>query len=509
MRRWRIRVVYFVLLPVIALAAGVLGYYSWLTAAQFDELGEEAIAGSTLLLVREKVDIIEQFVIGADNRVMRLVDFSEPEAIAQSWRPAATEMSPSVRAVVVLDDEAQIIAYSARANAQDAAAFRTLFEGRILPDLELAGLRLWRLKHLHQDYGERNYLISYKALHYRGRRFYIALHHDSGYLVREQFPELFATEEAEDRYNVVNHHGRRVFGPSLAQAGDYLVGHRFPTTLYNWRLQVALHEAAALEEQGRSRRLTDLGLIGTSFAVILLGVIFLLYAAGQERRLNALKSEFIANVSHELKTPLSVVRMFGELLLTKRVRSNEKQQQYLEIICLESERLSALIENVLDFSALERGKQKYELVPGDMRDAVARAIDTFRYRMEREGTNVSYSPDEVPGVQFDEQAIVLAVVNLLDNAVKYGERSEVEVKVEHVGEAVRLTVRDHGPGIPSEDLRKIFDRFYRSRRKKQQTRGSGIGLSLVKHIAEGHGGTVFAENADDGGAAVGFSLPAA
>ena len=329
------------------------------------------------------------------------------------------------------------------------------------------------------------------------------------------FPTLFVSEDGERTYNVVDGDNRRIYGPSLSRAGDYLVGRRFPSTLYNWRLQIAPKQAPQLVAQRRSSFMTEIGLIGLSFVIILLGVMFLIYAATKESRLNALRSEFVANVSHELKTPLSVVRMFAEMLLTKRVRSEEKEQQYLEIICRESERLSALIENVLDFSALERGKQSYQMRHASIRDVVARAMDTFRFRLERDGIEVRLvAPDELPPVKFDEQAVLLAIMNLLDNAVKYGSRVDdepstepIEVRLEVGRRHLYVRVRDHGPGIPKGQLRRVFDRFYRIR-SDSDARGSGIGLSLVKRIVEGHGGRAWAENAADGnGAIVSFSLP--
>jgi len=285
------------------------------------------------------------------------------------------------------------------------------------------------------------------------------------------------------------------------------MGRRFPTTLYSWRLQVAPKQAPLLDAQSRSKKATEVTLVGSALVVLLFGVAFVLYAADKERRLSALKAEFVANVSHELKTRLSVVRMFAELLLTKRVRSKEKQDEYLEIICRESERLSALIENVLDFAALERGKRSYAMQSANLIEIVNRAIETSRYRIERGGTEVEFLvASDIPLIEMDEQAVFLAVMNLLDNAVKHGGSTPVEIQVEMVGSEVQVRVRDRGTGIPKDDLKRVFDRFYRSRRKSP-TRGSGIGLALVQQIAIAHGGRAWAENAPEGGAIVGFSIP--
>jgi len=246
-----------------------------------------------------------------------------------------------------------------------------------------------------------------------------------------------------------------------------------------------------------------------SFAIILLSAIFFIYAAEKERRLNQLKSELMANVSHELKTPLSVVRMFADMLRSGRVPSDARRLEYLDIICRESERLTSLIDNVLDFSALEGGKGPYRLKRGNLGDAIGRALEAFRYRSEQDGVEIQLSAsDDLPQVLMDQEAIALAVINLLDNAVKYGEQSPVELTVTAKRHVVDVAVRDHGPGIPSDSLRRVFERFYRGP-TSTSTRGSGIGLSLVKHIAQAHGGRAWAKNAQGGGAVVGFSIPVA
>jgi two-component system phosphate regulon sensor histidine kinase PhoR len=503
--RWRPELPYIVLLPLIVAAAGVLSYYTWDTVSRFEELGASSIAHSTLLLVEEKVDRIEQQIISRDNAVFHLVDVSDPDGLRTRWLPLAERLSPSVRAVLILSDDLEVVDYAARATPDEQRAFLRLFKKRLAPELSFSELGPDQLRHLHTTINGTSYLISYMAVSYEGTTFIVVAHHDTGYIVREEFPRLFANEEARAYFNIVDDDGKRMFGDSLAKVADYLVGKRFPTTLYRWRLQLAPKDAPLLEQQARQREFNKAALIGSSALILVAAVVFFLYASLQERRLNALKSDFIANVSHELKTPLSVVRMFAEMLMTDRVTSPQKQRQYLEMIGRESERLSALIENVLDFAALERGKQTYAREEADLAEIVQRGVETVRPRLENVELRV-HLPDSVPGVSVDPQAVLLAVINLIDNAVKYGEGSPIDVTLLVQRREIWVQVRDRGPGIPREETRRVFDRFYRVRRPGQQVRGSGIGLSLVKHIADAHGGRAWAENATDGGAIVSFSI---
>ena len=164
---------------------------------------------------------------------------------------------------------------------------------------------------------------------------------------------------------------------------------------------------------------------------------------------------------------------------------------------------------MLDFSALEVGKGPYRLKRGDLGPAIDRALDAFRYRSEQDGVQIHLQrPEQLPPVLIDQEAIALAVINLLDNAVKYGGQTPVELEIVTKRFTVDVAVRDHGAGIPADSLRRVFERFYRGPHSNP-TRGSGIGLSLVKNIAQAHGGRAWAKNAPGGGAVVGFSIPIA
>jgi two-component system, OmpR family, phosphate regulon sensor histidine kinase PhoR len=222
-----------------------------------------------------------------------------------------------------------------------------------------------------------------------------------------------------------------------------------------------------------------------------LGIVWLAVVA--ERRASRLKSDFIANVSHELKTPLSLIRMFGEMVATGRHKDELTAREYGGIITRESERLSHLIDNVLDFARLERGKASYHFSEGDLAEVVERALHVCRYRLDKEKMKLetAFEPD-LPLLRMDENGMTLVTLNLVDNAIKHAaEGGRVLVSLRRAPGFVVLGVRDFGPGVQREEHNRIFERFYRSQKTRERNvRGSGIGLALVKYIVEAHGGRV-------------------
>src|SRR6185295_7091356 len=261
--------------------------------------------------------------------------------------------------------------------------------------------------------------------------------------------------------------------------------------------------------------------VSTVIIAVGLGVVWL--AVRAERRASQLKSDFIANVSHELKTPLSLIRMFAELLATGKHKGERVGREYASIITRESDRLAHLIDNVLDFARLERGKASYNFAEGRMQEVVERALEVCRFRLEKEKIRLRVEiADDLPLVRMDEDAMTLVLLNLVDNAAKYGggegdegigdapAAGEVRVNLARVPGGVALSVRDHGSGISAEDQKRIFERFYRADNARvRNVRGSGIGLSLVKHIAESHGGRVEVESAPGRGSTFTVYIPAA
>jgi two-component system phosphate regulon sensor histidine kinase PhoR len=503
---WLVR---WVLLPALVVAAGFLAWWTFRTTQDLRRLDKASIIESTLLLAREKVDRAEQQIIAADNAVFHLVDPDDLDELALHWTESAERTSPSVRSVLVLDERSRVVRHISRAPERDAAAFRQFFLRSVLPLLQLEQDAPDAHRHLHRVVEGRPTFVSVISREINGRRHAIVLEGDLAYIRQSLLPSLFDEPSGRSRFNVVDEDGRLVVGRPLA-GGDFVVSLRFSSTLYGWRLSAEPQKAEEIAARSRRRPVYDLVLVGLSLLVLVAGVLFLAFAARNEQRLNRLKSDFIATVSHELKTPLSLIRMFGEMLDSNRQLPEERRKQYLKIIVRESERLTALIENVLDFARVERGKASYEFHRNNLRDVVLHTVDLFRSRLDRDKPAILVeAPSTVPDSELDEQALQLLLFNLLDNALKYAPDGErVVVRLRHEGVRFSIEVQDEGPGIDEVDTRRVFERFYRGRRARDNgARGSGIGLALVQHIARAHGGDVAVRNATPRGAVFTVALP--
>ena len=259
----------------------------------------------------------------------------------------------------------------------------------------------------------------------------------------------------------------------------------------------------------------SLGLPVLITAVLLGGNVLALGTASGEMRLSQRKADFVSNVSHELRTPLASIRVFGEFMKLGRVRDDAKIREYGEHIETESRRLTQLINNILDFSKIESGRKTYNFERAQLEEVIAETLKTCEIRLRQCGYRLVFqaSTRQLPPAVFDRDAIAQALMNLLDNAVKYSEhaeKKEVVVRVSERGRSIAISVTDHGIGIPPEEQKKIFEKFYRvSTGLVHDVKGSGLGLSLVKHIAEAHRGTVSVESEPGRGSTFTISLPAA
>jgi len=251
------------------------------------------------------------------------------------------------------------------------------------------------------------------------------------------------------------------------------------------------------------------------------GSIFTLSALSREWRQAKLKSEFASHLSHDLRRPLTSIRMFSEMLKNGDVPNEDKKQEYYGIISDESDKLTHLANNILDFSRIEEGRRKYNIRTEDIRRVVIETVERFKVYMVNESRSISFKIDEpteadqgrskaqYPMVRIDAGAISQALMNLLTNADKYSPADrDIKVNLRNANREVAIEVIDEGDGIPRDEQRKVFQKFYRSERKGvSETEGSGLGLALVKFTAEAHGGRVLLKSEEGKGSTFSIVLP--
>lgn len=260
-----------------------------------------------------------------------------------------------------------------------------------------------------------------------------------------------------------------------------------------WSLVAYARDPAAVAVRQRDEVRRGLGIVGLS--VLMIGVGAVLSARLVRRELDAarVKSEFAANVSHELRSPITQIRLKAEALQLGLADTDDKRARHYAVIVRESERLSRMVDNMLDFAAIERGQKKYHLRLGDLAVTVQNVVESARVAMETRNMTIDESyPEDLPVVSHDAEAVAQVLVNLLSNAAKYGEEAAwIGVAVRAEGLEVIVEVSDRGIGIAPGEQQAIFEQYYRSndplaRRKK----GTGIGLTIVRYIMEAHGGRV-------------------
>jgi signal transduction histidine kinase len=346
---------------------------------------------------------------------------------------------------------------------------------------------------------------------------------DPDFLQDKFFPEMMNTmmaeSEAEARTNS-NGHSEAVMmihaprEPAMASCSDWDGG----TPEVERKLEAGFPGLMlAMKFRGTTVEAIGQKFLRTSFLV--LGGLSLLLAAGmvftyrgvhKEMELAKTKSDFVSNVSHELRTPLALIRLYAETLELGRVSLPDKQHEYYCTIRKESERLTALINNILDFSRIEAGRKEYDFRATNLPELVRTTLESYRYQIEQNGFKFEeHIADDIPPVVVDREAIARSLLNLVNNAIKYSSDDRyLGVNLRRSNGSVKLEVVDHGIGISRDEQRKIFEKFYRvCDPLVHNTKGSGLGLCLVRHIAHAHGGDVSVESTPGKGSCFTLVLP--
>jgi signal transduction histidine kinase len=246
-------------------------------------------------------------------------------------------------------------------------------------------------------------------------------------------------------------------------------------------------------------------------AIFLIGLLAIYKSTQAIVDLSERRSQFVSSVTHELKTPLTNIRMYIEMLEQGIAKDTEREQAYFQIINSEGSRLSRLIDNVLDLAKLEKKQRPLNLVQGTFEEVVAEVQAVMQAKLQQEGFTLRIVREDIRSFRYDREAMIQVLINLIENSIKFcqsAQKKEITIRISQKPDRVQIAVSDYGPGIPRQALKKVFDDFYRvDNAQARKTRGTGIGLALVKKFITLIGGEVTAENNPEGGCTISISLP--
>ncbi len=371
----------------------------------------------------------------------------------------------------------------------------------------MADFETWKPDQLHpMKSGD---AISYGLLHKSGRTVHFTLLSDR--TVRgalDEFIGAFPKDYVECR--IQNEDGQLVMGPAELPTEPFAAG---PVGTYfpNWKIELFFKEGDVLD-RAAGQRIAVYTWTGT--LVILLILMCGAVAArsiGKQVKLNRLKNDFIATVTHELKTPLASMRVLVDTLLEGHYRDQQQVTDYLQLISKENGRLSRLIDNFLTFSRMERNKQAFQIRPTSPAMIAYNAAEAVRTKFDRPSCHFETDiPEGLPDVMADPDAMVTVLVNLLDNAYKYSrDDKHITLRVACENQSIHFAVSDNGVGIPRRALKRIFKRFYQvDRALSRRAEGCGLGLSIAKFIVDAHAGTIRVESRPGQGSTFTVTLPA-
>ena len=287
-----------------------------------------------------------------------------------------------------------------------------------------------------------------------------------------------------------------------------VVLHKKPLWLIkNYDIGIELKDRT-ISDLAKSRSSRNLILIGIIDLLLLLSIWFIFRNINKQMELAKLKSDFVSNVSHEIRTPLALIQMYIESLEMGRVKTQEKTNEYYNVILQETQRLTGIVNKILNFSQIESGKKQYSFTELQLNDVIETVFKSFALVLERNSftTELNLAPD-LPLIQGDKESIADILVNLIDNAMKYSDQEKyIGIKTSWNNTYAIIRITDKGIGIAPKDQKNIFDKFYRVTEKNLalKAKGSGLGLTIVKHIIDAHNGNI--EVKGERGAGTEFTL---
>jgi len=335
----------------------------------------------------------------------------------------------------------------------------------------------------------------------------------SSTLARHVWPVVFAPLLDEVAVTLADSTGTRLFASSndgAAPASDARLAtarllHHAGLT---WKVDVQLRRPDVLLSGFQRRQWLYVAMLAVMMASLVVGTTLTLRTVSRELAVARLKSQFVSAVSHEFRTPLTGIRHYGEMLLHDRVATEDRKRHYYAQMVAAAERLSRLVEDVLDFARMEEGRQQYHFESIETTTWLRQTVEEFQATVGPGKQLDSTIPDTLGCIRGDGSALARAIHNLLDNAVKYSPGCDtVWLDAREDESGVAISVRDEGIGIPASDRSHIFDRFFRGRALDGPASGTGLGLSLVQHIVSAHGGTIDVTSEPGQGTTVTIRLP--
>ena len=497
-----------VAIGVIVMSTATLSWFSYHYTVGRENLAETTLVQSNIKLATQYVDRIEQKIIDNDGALSEMVDVDEPS----KW--------PSMVEAIKKADLNVDMVYFLRPNSSEPLYPRWSYDIRNLwgafdasfkaKELNVNRLAVNQTHHLHKERPNNYFFASYLIKENRRGERILIVYQMNFYKIVALLDKFLRDLQKDFYVSVVDFENNGIYNQPISRSSKYYYETRFPSTLYKWILQMVPRNYTELEREVKIQRRTNLFFIIMSTFLIFFSLGIIYVAGRRDRQLRQLKEDFISNVSHELKTPLSLIGMFSEILATGRVKKDETRQEYYTIIHNESDRMSRLVNNLLDFASLGRGEKDRYFEQTNIPQLVSKELEAYRSEIQKDGFQIQVDVDpNVPDTYADPNAVTMALFNLLDNSVKYsGDQRQITVRVEQRNGWVDLAVTDKGIGIPLAEQQKIFEKFYRgSSASVRKIRGSGIGLSITKHVAQMHGGDVLVESEPGKGSTFTLRIP--
>jgi len=487
----------------IVAPAAIVAVLGWISLRQWEASAE--------LLFREQARDMASMAAEKVEMMLRHADDAFLERLGAALRAAGPDpgaldelvaSTPLVGRLYLLDRQGRFVYPPGGARGEDDSAL-ALARTEAVGDLWERGGRRDLVT------GSQAWLLAVRRLR-DGAPLLILLSRDPEAVRRQILEATLGGLESPTILAVLDAAGRPIYSRVSLRGAHQLLSVGFRESLPTWQLAVYQPPGFSPRQAVRRQVVVFTAAFLVLLAVIVVGILATWRLMRREAEMARLKSDFVANVSHDLKTPLSVIRMFGETLEMGRVADEARRHDYYRVIARESERLSRLIDNVLDFSRIEGGRRVYEKSPTAVEPLVRETLDAFAYPLAQQGFTVSVdvAPD-LPEVTMDAEAVRQALANLVDNAIKYaGERRVLRIEARAEEGWLQLSVADEGIGVPTEEQARIFEKFYRvGRSETQSRRGSGVGLALVQHVAVAHGGSVGVESRPGEGSRFTLRLP--